>query len=700
MNIKTIGGGPGGLYASLLLKKRHPDWDVTVYERNPPDVTYGWGIVFPNRTMSNLEAADGPSHDAIVANHERWDPFDIFYHGERYRCGGNAFASMMRTDLLRILQERCREVGVDLQFETHIENPGKLASESDLCIFADGIHSRSRDRFADDFGTQAVTGEARFSWFGTDQDFDALTHIFVENDDGIWCAHTYPSPTTTFIIDCDAETWKRSGVGSMSEPEYLAYLENVFSEYLGDNSLLSQQDRWRQFETITNENWYHDNMVLLGDAAHTAHYSIGSGTTLAMEDAIGLMESFETASDVESALEEYERSRQGFVSKLLSAAERSRVHFDHIRRYYDLPPRQFAIHHLTRSGRLTYASLADRDPSFIEGFDEWFASYTPGESSVREPVFQPVELADQILSTRLARYMEPSFTATHGSPSSLQRTAFSDAASRGGGLLLTEPLAVAQAGRRTSGSLGLYADEHESAWAELIERTPEDTVAGARLYHAGRHAAQEPSFAGTCRSGAREPTWAPRVTDEFPVRPDQFRADVLDDDDCAAVVSAFTEAAARAAEAGFRYLHIDLDPDSLLGECLTRSDDASVSTDGTRLPIETLESVSAVWPDSYPLSASLPVSDNASTGFGTDEALDVAAAFEAAGCDVIAPIRTDTDPPGINEKGTSDYSDDIRNGVGVSTLATAAAGSIDKANTLVATGRADLCVFPRPVESP
>ncbi|WP_336023572.1 FAD-dependent monooxygenase [Halobellus salinisoli] len=693
MNVNIIGGGPGGLYASILLKKTHSDWDVTVYERNPQGVTYGWGIVFPDRTISNLAEADAPSHRAITENFERWDPFDIRYGDERYRCGGNTFASMMRTDLLTVLQDRCRDVGVDLQFETTISEPGELAAESDLCIFADGIHSRSRDAFADEFGTDIVEGEARFSWFGTEQDFEALTHIFVENDDGIWCAHTYPSPTSTFIVDCDAETWERSGLEQASESEYLSYLEDVFADHLGGHSLLSQQDQWRRFETVTNERWHHDNMVLLGDAAHTAHYSIGSGTTLAMEDAIGLMETFESHDDIERALSAYEASRRPFVDNLLSAAERSRIHFEKVARYYDLPPRQFAVHHLTRSGRLTYGSLKRRDPSFVQAFDEWFARTTPGDS-VLPPAYQPLDVGGTRLENRFVRPLETTFSAVDGTPSTQQLSMVPDAAADGPGLVLTEPLAVAPDARRTTGSPGLYTEEHTDAWADVLASVPADVTVGTRLLHAGAHGGVEAQILESGGYKERESTWAPRLSDEYPVRPAEFAPDALSSSQREAVVENFSDAARRAADAGFEYLQIDGGTDSLFGDLLALEGSLD---DRTELLRDVVSAVSQSWPDSNALGVTIPVSGAEPTGISMTDAFEIADRLATVGCDVVAPVDAQRGSRALDQSGPSDFSDDLRNETGISTIATAPTTSVDKVNTLVATGRADLCLFPRRV---
>lgn len=693
MKVNTIGGGPGGLYASLLLKREHPDWDVTVYEQNPPDVTYGWGIVFPNRTLSNLAEADPPSHEAITETFERWDPFDIWYEGDRYRCGGNTFASMMRTDLLEVLQERCREVGVELQFETEITEPESLANESDLCIVADGIHSQTRGRFADDFGTEIEQGTARFSWFGTEKQFDALTHIFVENEDGIWCAHTYPGPTSTFIIDCDAETWEQSGIANMSEEEYLAYLEDTFSEYLDGHQLLSQQDRWRTFQTVTNEQWHHDNMVLLGDAAHTAHYSIGSGTTIALEDGIGLAEAFEDNDDIERALAAYEEARKPFVQNLMSAAERSRIHFEHIQRYYDLPARQFAVHHLTRSGRLTYGSLRERDPSLIHAFDEWFAGQTPDEDVLCDPARQPIRLADRVLSNRFVRAIEPTFSSEGGMPSDTQLSGFTAAAAEKPGLMLTEPLAVSPEGRPTAGSPGLYSDEHRETWAGAVDTTPTEVTVGAHLTHAGTSAAREPRVFGFGETAARESTWSPRLSEEYPVRPEQFHPDVLDAPGRNAVVEDFVDAARRADEAGFDYLQIQAGTNTLPGQYLL-AERGSVSERADFL-VSTVSAVADVWPTEKPLGVTIPVSDDDAEGLPLDDAFDGVSLLADAGCDIVAPVEAGAGVRGIGEKGPSDFSDAIRNETGVRTIATAPTTSVDRVNTLVASGRSDLCVFPR-----
>ncbi|WP_226008371.1 FAD-dependent monooxygenase [Natrinema salinisoli] len=690
MNVATIGGGPGGLYASLLLKRSHPSWDVTVYERNPRGVTYGWGIVFPNRTLSNLADADPASHEAITETFDRWDPFDIITDDDHFRCDGNTFASMMRTDLLSVLEERCREVGVELEYESEITDPTAIATEADLCIAADGIHSHTREVFADEFSTEINRGSVRFSWFGTDAEFEALTHIFVENEDGIWCAHTYPGPTSTFIVDCDAETWKRSGIAEMTEDEYLAYLEDVFADQLDGHDIKSQQDRWQRFQTVTNENWYHDNVVLVGDAAHTAHYSIGSGTTLAMEDAIGLMEAFESHDEIDAALSAYESARKPFVETLLSAAERSRIHFEDIDRYYDLPPRQFAIHHLTRSGRLTYGSLQRRDPTFTDAFDEWFVKRTPGGTETRPPARQPVRLADTVVSNRYVRALEPTSSAEGGMPSAAQLSAFTAAADERPGLLLTEPLAVAPEGRPVIGTPGLYTEDHGATWTEAVETVPDGVTAGVHLTHAGASGGREPRVFDQGDRTERESTWAPRLSDDYPVHPQSFDPTEMSSAERNAVIDDFVSAARRAADADFGYVQLQAASSSVLSQFLTAPD--IPFEDGIQFVQTVVSDVADAVPPGTPLGVTVPVSDSDECGLSLEEAFVAVRKFSAAGCDVVAPVDTTTSERGLAEKGPSDFSDDIRNEVDISTLATVPTASADKVNTLVATGRADLCV--------
>lgn len=710
MDIATIGGGPGGLYASILLQKANPDWEITVHEQNPQGVTYGWGIVLPNRTLSKLQEADEPSYDAIVNRSTQWEPFDLFYKGERYRSSGHSFVSMLRTDLLELLQERCRELGVTLEFESEIEDPQALAAESDLVIGADGIHSETRTHFADKFGTETIDGESRFSWFGTEADFDALSHIFVENEDGIWCAHTYPGSVSTFIVDCDAETWANAELDQLPEDEYLAYLEDVFADHLDGHELLSQVDRWQTFTTVKNERWSHENLVLIGDAAHTAHYSIGSGTTLAMEDAIALSGALEDANGpVTTALEEYENQRRPIAESLQRSGERSRIHFEDIRRFYDFDGIQFVLHHLTRSGRLTYDSMARRDPDLVDELERWFATNAPaaGKSESRngptEPATQPFDLRDLTLSNRAVRVAAQTFTAQDGTPTDAQLGAFTEQCGDGAGLTMTEPLAVSKDGRITPGSPGLYRDEHATAWAETVATA--STPVGTTLVHAGTNGARQTQPFGLEGPVDRNESWAPRVTDQYSTRPRSYAPDRLESADLERIKDDFVASTNRADEAGFEYLQVQLGNGYLLGSFLSplsneRTDEYGGSLEERlQFPLEVVDAVRAAWPDSKPLGAVVQATDLVDEGLTLADSFVIARELSERGIDLLAPVaggvsaaQTDDDVHGL-----ANFSDEIRNEVGVPTMATVQATTADEINTLVGTSRADLCTYYGPI---
>jgi anthraniloyl-CoA monooxygenase len=720
MDVAVVGGGPGGLYVSLLLKRDHPEWEITVYERNPQGVTYGWGIVLPERTLSNLEAADEPSHGDVSATATHWEPFDLYYRGERYRSQGHAFRSMLRSDLLELLQDRAREVGVELVFEEEIESPREFAAATDLVIGADGIHSTIREAYAEELGAETVEGKARFSWFGTEADFEALSHIFVENSEGIWCAHTYPGPTSTFIVDCDAETWANARLDELPETEYRAYLEDVFASHLDGHELLSQRDTWQTFTTVSNERWHHGNVALLGDAAHTAHYSIGSGTTMALEDAIRLAGAFQDAdgedhggdspttdaTDVESALATYESRRRPVAGSLQRAGERSRLHFEDIRRFFDLEGIQFALHHLTRSGRLTYEGLSERDPALVERFDRWFAARTPGGLNAAgtaddpgRPANRPLEVAGLTLPNRTVSAAEPTVAAADGYQVPARLAAFRERLASGAGLVLTEPLAVAKDGRITPGSPGLYEDAHAGAWAGALDEADGGT-AGVHLVHAGaRGAVQPPAFA-LDRPAARAESWAPRPSEEYPTAPDAYRPAAMDEEDIARVERSFVAAAERAEGAGFEYLQLHLGNGYLLGSFLSpvtndRTDAYGGSVgDRMQVPLRIVRAVREVWPTERPLGVALGVSNRGGEGLSLADSFEIGAALADAGVDLIAPVggvHAGEGTDGLH--GLAGYSDQLRNELGVRTLATVQATTRDEIDTLIATGRADCCTF-------
>jgi anthraniloyl-CoA monooxygenase len=672
MKVTTIGGGPGGLYASILLKKAHPDWEVAVHERNPADETYGWGIVFPNRALPDLEEADPETHERITEQFYRWKPIDTFVDERQYRCSGHTFASMQRTNLLSVLQERCEEVGVDLHFGAAVEDPEALAAESDLVLGADGIGSTVRETWSEEFGADVVEGTDRFAWFGTDQHFEALSHSFDHNEDGLWRIHAYPGETTTFIVDCDAETWENSGLEDANEEEYLDYLEEVFAGYLDGHDIKCKDDRWWTFRTVRNETWHHDNVALMGDAAHTAHFSIGSGTTLAMGDAIALAEAFEDYdgdADVSEILAGYQAERKPFVEKIQEAAELSRVHYEHSKRYVDLADLQFTVHHLTRSGRITYDSLRRRDPEFMAGFTDWFAENTLGptatlpDGDTAPPSFQPYAMAGVTFRNRLVLDADAGAEAVGeaGEPMGAYGDALASAASSEPGLVLTGPTAVTDAGRAASGEAlpAIETDEQAEAWADAVAEAAGVTGVGA-----------------TADGGDGGTALGLRLT--------HHTADVTNED-----VPSFVGAAKRAADAGFDALELDFGLDAL-GAPLANGADGG---DGRQtLPLEVVAAVREGW--GGPLLARLPVTDDGSD-YGIEDAYGAAEALVARGVDLVVTTGDVEAAPGVGSAPVTvdPAADWVRNEAEVPTVSTGGATTLDEVDTLVGPGRADLVRF-------
>jgi 2-polyprenyl-6-methoxyphenol hydroxylase-like FAD-dependent oxidoreductase len=372
MKINIIGGGPAGLYFALLMKKRNPAHEITLMERNAPDDTFGWGVVFSDKTLSYLKETDAESYEQITASFEMWDNVDVVHRGQKITIRGNRFSGIARIKLLQILQRRCQQLNVDLRFRTEISEIDKLAANCDLLVGADGINSTVRQKYSEFFEPRLSAGKNKYIWYGTNQLFHGLTLTFREREAGVFAAHSYKfnKTTSTFIVECDAQTWTRAGFDKMSDEETRRYLGEVFRDDLGGQRLLSNNSKWINFINVRNEHWSHNNVVLLGDALHTAHFSIGSGTKLALEDSIALYKCFQSSEEVEEALREFERLRKPIIEEYQEAARESLIWFENARNYMHLAPLPFAYSLMTRSKKIDYENLKRRDPQFIAAYEE------------------------------------------------------------------------------------------------------------------------------------------------------------------------------------------------------------------------------------------------------------------------------------------------------------------------------------------
>jgi anthraniloyl-CoA monooxygenase len=705
VRIAALGAGPAGLYASLLLKMADPSREITVYEQNPADATYGWGVVFSDTTLAEFREADPRSYEAITERFVTWDAIDIRYGGALVRAEGQPFAGISRRELLRILQERCREVGVDLRFEERIEDLGPLAHEHDLVMAADGVHSVARRR--DVFGTREHQGAARYIWFGVDVPLDSFTFSFREHPAGLFQAHAYPfdGTTSTFIIEAHQDAWRAVGLDRASVEDSIAFGQSLFADDLRGRPLRSNNSKWISFVTVRNRTWRSGNVVLLGDAAHTAHFSIGSGTKLAMEDAIALAGALDRHGDRDAALRDYEAERRPRVERFQEAADQSREYFEQIPRYRGMEPLQFAFYLLTRSGRIDYTNLRMRDPALVEAVDAWFAARTEaGPTLAAPPAFHPLRLGTLEVPRRLAVEVRAA-RAAEGVPDEATVARMVEAARDGPGLVLAGPVAVTPDGRRTPVDPGCWGADHEEAWPEVVDalRAAGDAAIGLTLAHAGPRGSMRPRQEGVDRP-LREGGWPLLAASALPYGPGIPAPRAATDRDMAEVAAAFAAAAERAARAGVDLLLVDMARGGLLASFLSpltnRRDDGfgGDAERRMRFPLEVVAAVREAWPRDRPLGAAITADDWAPGGADPDHVVAVSGMLRDAAVDLIRPLAGQSVWRSVPRYGPgflAVYADRIRNEAGVPTLVGGGIETVDQVNTLVAAGRADLALLER-----
>lgn len=727
MKVVILGAGPAGMYCGLLLKKAQPTAEITILERNPAGATYGWGVVFSDRTLASFREADYPTYARITERFVLWDAIDTRFHGELMRCGGHVFAGLARKALLDILRERCLELGIAMRFETDITDLSVLP-DCDLFIAADGVNSLVRQQQAATFKPSLRYGASKYIWLGTNRVLDAFTFLFQENENGLFQVHSYPfdGATSTFIVETDEATWKSAGLDSATEAESIAYCERLFSDDLRGHQLLGNNSKWISFVTVKNAAWHAGNTVLLGDAAHTAHFSIGSGTKLAMEDAIALVNALNTHQNLTEALTLYELERRPIVELLQQAAQESSAYFEGIARYRHLPPRQFAFNLLTRSGRISYDDLRLRDGSFITALDRDIATSWAAQRALvvaPTPWLTPFTLRDIVLPNRVAMTVSDAECATNnGVPDGELVSRLMARAQAGAGLVMAPSVAIAPDARITAHDAGMYNEMQRQAWAQLVARLhpthrhPQtEHVArdsfwlspmrlGITLNHAGRRGSMQSRRHGL-DVPLRDGGWPLVAPSAIPYTVKGAIPAMLDRAGMERIRDEFARAARLASEAGFDLLQLHAAQGYLLASFLspltnTRDDEyGGELTHRMRYPLEVFDAVRAVWPENRPIAVALTVTDGVAGGLNVEDGVTIARALKEHGCDLITVMAGQTTPAAISSfrRGfLTPLADRIRNEAQVNTLVGGYLLTANEANTLLAAGRADLCLLEYP----
>jgi anthraniloyl-CoA monooxygenase len=718
LRIAAIGGGPAGLYSGILLRKAFPDCAVRIFERNRAGDTFGFGVVFSDETLSFLDEADPESAAEIRRRFRMWQKIETHFRGRTVVSTGHGFSAIERAELLSILARRAVELGCELSYERELA-PGEALPPADLVIACDGVNSALRDRFAASFRPGVELGECRFTWLGTDLPLDAFTFWFVETPHGLFRIHAYPyrEGRSTFIVETTEETYCAAGFENASEDATAAACERLFAEVLGSHRLFVNRSIWRRFPTVTCESWRHENVVLLGDAAHTAHFSIGSGTKLAMEDAIELVATLQTAGarDIPAALAAYENRRRLDVLKLQRAAKVSRRWFEETERWRAQEPVIFAFNLMTRSKRITYDNLRERDPELVGEVDRQFRRDSLGESppdddrKISPPMFTPYRARSIELSNRVVVSPMCQYSAVDGIPGDWHLVHLGGRAMGGAALVFGEMTDVLPEGRITPRCTGIWNEAQTAAWRRIVEWVHAETPAkiGLQIAHAGRKGSVHHPWEGEDLPLPEGEAWETIGPSAVPYRPGWRTPRAMDRTDMNLVREAFAAAARRAAAAGFDWLEIHAAHGYLLSSFLSplanlRDDDHGGSIENRmRYPLEVFAAVREAWPRHLPMSVRISATDwmeEEGRGMTVGDSVAFARELKARGCDLVDVSSAGNSPESRPEFGRmyqTPFADRIRHEAGIPVIAVGGIMDADHANTVLAAGRADLVAIAR-----